>query len=219
LSEDGISTLTKSRRIGVDGAKNRELLIDAAEHILCDEGYAAITARSVATKAGLKVPLVYYYFQTMDDLIAALVKKNTAHRLERFVKALASPEPLRALWKLNSDPSRTIPATELIAMANHYQSVRTEIVAAAKQFRNLQIDAMRSLLAARGIDEEIFPAGAVVTIITALTRSMAQDYALGVSDGYDEAVMVVERTLDLLTKPNTRKRQGKPANRPSKDGA
>ena len=80
------------------------------------EGYAAVTARKVAGKAGLKVQLVYYYFQTMDDLILAVIRKNTAKRLERFAQALVSAEPLRALWELNSDPSYVIPATELVAL-------------------------------------------------------------------------------------------------------
>jgi TetR/AcrR family transcriptional regulator len=91
--------------LGSDNAKNRRLLVDATERVLCEEGYAAVTARRVAEKAGIKAQLVYYYFQTMDDLILAAVKKNVANRLECFARTMASPEPFRALWELHTNPS------------------------------------------------------------------------------------------------------------------
>src|SRR5579862_6922071 len=92
------------RRIGADNAKNRELLVEATERVLSEEGYAAVTARRVAAKAGLKMQLVYYYFHSMDDLILAVVRKNSAKRLQRFAQTMASPEPFRALWELNIHP-------------------------------------------------------------------------------------------------------------------
>lgn len=190
--------MTKARRLGAEGAANRQLLIDTAETLLCEEGYAAVTARKVATRAGLKLPLVYYYFQTMDDLILAVVRKNTEQRLQHFVRALASPEPLRGLWALNRDHSRAISTTELLALANHREAIRTELIAAAKQFRQLQIEAVERLLAARGVAAGTAPAAAIVTILSALTRAMAQDVALGVDDGYAEALALVERGLDWL---------------------
>ncbi len=99
--------MNPQRRLGTESAKNRALLIEAAERLLSAEGYVAITARKVAAKAGLKLPLVYYYFKTMDDLILEVARKNTAKRLKRFVRALTSPEPLRALWELSSDHTTT----------------------------------------------------------------------------------------------------------------
>jgi len=191
---------TTRRRLGTGNAKNRALLVDAAEQLLCEEGYAAVTARKVAARAGLKLPLVYYYFQTMDDLILEVARRNSDKRLSRFVQALASPEPLRALWELNSDPSRAIRAAELQALANHSEVIRSEVVATARQFRALQIEAVERLLAARGVDLEAYPAGAIVTIVAALARAMAQDCALGVDQGYAEAVTLVEGALAPLAR-------------------
>ena len=42
--------------------------MDAAEQLLLEEGYAAVTSRRVGARAGLKPQLVHYYFRTMDDL-------------------------------------------------------------------------------------------------------------------------------------------------------
>ena len=190
--------MTPQRRLGTETAKNRILLIKTAERLLIDEGYAAVTARKVASAAGLKVPLVYYYFQTMDDLLLEVVRKNIVERKKRFVRALASPDPLKEIWNLNRNQTNTISATEMLTMANHREALRPEIVAAAKEFRALQIEAVDRLLEAKGIDREKYPAGAIVTIVAALTRAMSQDNALGVSQGYDEAVKLVESGLDFL---------------------
>ena len=51
--------MTSSRRIGAPDAKNRVVLLDAAEQMLLEEGYAAVTSRRVAHRAGLKPQLVH----------------------------------------------------------------------------------------------------------------------------------------------------------------
>ncbi|MCY4425622.1 MAG: hypothetical protein OXC05_01125 [Halieaceae bacterium] len=87
-----------------------------------------------------------------------------------------------------------------MALANHRQAIRTEIVKTAKEFRRIQIEAVEQLLVERGVDTSLTPAAAVVTITGALSRAMAQDCALGVDEGYDQAVAVVERGLEWLGK-------------------
>jgi len=46
--------------------------VEAAEQLLREQGYVAISARQVADKAGLKPQLLYYYFRTMDELVLAV---------------------------------------------------------------------------------------------------------------------------------------------------
>ena len=192
------------RRMGVEGAKNRTRLVEATEQLLSDRGYAAISARQVADKAGLKPQLLYYYFHTIDDLILAVVRAITDKRLMRFEQALASPSPLRALWELNSNPSNAILSTELISLAGHRETIRVEIVRAARHFRTLQIDAVSRLLAERGVDLEAYPAAAIVTIVAALGRTLVNDTALDVSMGYAEAVKLIERGLRYLEQGSLR---------------
>ena len=191
------------RRLGAKTAKNRALLIEAAETLFCNEGYAAVTARRVAEQAGLKVQLVYYYFQTMDDLIIEVVRQHSALRMKRFVKALASPEPLRALWELNRNRSSAIFTTEILAMANHKENIRNEIADIGDEFRNLQAEAVKQLLAEQGVDLQLYPASAIVATVGALSRAMAQDSALGAPEGYDEAVQIIERLLDQFSRPKS----------------
>ncbi|WP_167854687.1 TetR/AcrR family transcriptional regulator [Mangrovimicrobium sediminis] len=186
------------RRIGKESAENRTALIDATERLLRDEGYIAITARNVAEAAGLKTPLVYYYFETMDDLILEVIRKSSARRLKLFVEALGAEDPLKALWELHRDHTAGISATELIALANHRESIRAEAVASARNFRTLQIEAVEQQLKSRGLDAETYPAAGIVTIVAALARAMAQDAVLDVNEGYDEAMRLVESAIASL---------------------
>jgi DNA-binding transcriptional regulator YbjK len=68
--------MVQTRRLGAENSKQRSVVIDAAEAILCDEGYAGISARDVAMRAGLTKQNFFYYFGTMDDLILAVVPGN-----------------------------------------------------------------------------------------------------------------------------------------------
>jgi len=216
----GSATAVVKRRMGGDNAKNRALLIDAAQQLLSEEGHAAVTTRRVATKAGLKMQLIFYYFHSMNDLVLAAVRKNTAKRLQHFAQAMASPEPFRALWELTIHPCGSIPTSELMALADHREAIRTEVVAAAKQFRDLQIEAVSRLLAIKGIDQNAYPAAGIVTIVAAVARALLQDSALGIPDGYAEAVKLMERQLEFFAIGNRPVILGRANNfpRPDKPG-
>jgi TetR/AcrR family transcriptional regulator len=193
--------MAQPRRMGVEGSTQRKVLMDAAEAILCDEGYIGISARNVATRAGFTKQLLYYYFRTMDDLILALVRRINDRRLERFETALLSPEPLRALWALNTDPSGAALATELTAIASHREEVRAEIVTSAQQFRALQARTVSQLLSKNG-EKASDSAAAIVMIAAALAKTVVSEAALGLTEGHAEALTVVERMLTQFSVPN-----------------
>lgn len=187
------------RRMGVKSSGQRAVLMDAAEAILCDEGYAGISARNVATRAGLTKQLLYYYFRTMDDLILGLVRRINERRLERFEEAMASPDPLKTLWALNRDPSGAALATELTAIASHREAVRTEIVTSAQQFRSLQIQTVARLLGDRS--EAAPSAAGMVMIAAAVAKTLASEAALGLTEGHAEALTIIEGMLGELSSP------------------
>jgi TetR/AcrR family transcriptional regulator len=192
------SEVAQTRRLGLENSQTRARFIDAAEAVLRDEGLPALTARQVAAKAGLKTQLLYYYFRTMDDLILALVTRVNENRMVRFEEALASPEPLRALWRLNSNPSGAALASELTAIATHREAIRAEIVSSAEQFRALLIETVTRLLAHRVSAKN---AAGIVMIAAALARMIVSESALGLTDGHEEALAIVEEALQRLSTP------------------
>ena len=81
--------MTSARRIGAPDAKNRGLLLDAAEQLMIEEGYAAVTSRRLANKAGLKPQLVHYYFRTMEELFLEVFRRRGEEALEVHAQAAA----------------------------------------------------------------------------------------------------------------------------------
>ena len=188
--------MAQTRRMGVENSKMRTLFVEAAEALLREEGYMSISARQVAAKAGLKTQLLYYYFQTMDELILAVVKRINERRQQRFDEALATANPLRAIWELNSDPSSAAVSAELTSIATHREAIREEIVRSAQQFRTRQIEAVSSLIGARGKAD--YPAAGLVMIAIGVARTIITESALGLTEGHAEALAIIERALHEL---------------------
>ena len=187
--------MTSTRRIGTDDSKTRAALLDAAQQLMLEDGYAGVTSRRVAAKAGLKPQLVHYYFRTMDDLFLALFRRGADHNLERQTKALESAQPLRALWEFSSEPAGATLYMEFAALANHRPAIRAEVNEYAERFRRLQIDALAGVLDRAGVDTDTFPAAALLLILQSISRFLVMEQALGMSTGHAETLALVERLL------------------------
>src|ERR1700743_1647030 len=99
-----MTTASQPRRIGAADSQTRAQLLDAAEQLLLEEGYAAVTSRRVGAQAGLKPQLVHYYFRTLDDLFLEVSRRRADASLEHFERSVAAHPSLRSLWDLNADP-------------------------------------------------------------------------------------------------------------------
>jgi len=77
-----------SRRVGAETSKTRDVLLDSVERLMLKEGYAGVTYRAVAAKAGVTASLVQYYFPTLDDIFIAAIRRSTERNVARLTKAL-----------------------------------------------------------------------------------------------------------------------------------
>src|SRR6476646_7539016 len=128
-----------------DGGTRRRLL-EATAQIMHDEGYAGATSRRVAAKAGVRQPLVHYYFPTMDDLFLAVLREGADVALEQMRAMLADENPLRALWAINNEPRRTVLNTEFMALANHRKTIGAELKEYAERVRDMETAAVTLVL-------------------------------------------------------------------------
>jgi len=181
-------------------AGTRGRLLEAAAQLMHDEGYAGATSRRVAAKAGVRQPLVHYYFPTMDDLFLAVLREGADVALAQMRAALTNDDPLRALWAINSDPRRTILNTEFMALANHRKAIGVELKTYAERVRDIETAAVTVVLRARGIDLDVYPPIVVSMLIAQIARSLCNEDAVGVTLGHDEMRRFVERQIDALTK-------------------
>lgn len=189
------------RRVGAEDSATRVVILDTTERLMLDEGYAAVTTRRVAGEAGLKAPLVHYYFPTTDDLLVAVYQRAAQRNIERVGQALASAKPLTELWALSTDTTRTTLAVEFMALANHRKRIRIEIAANIERSRAMQAEVLQRLL---GREHRELSSEAVSLVIAGVSRALVMEAALGVSLGHTETQALVGswlRKLETKIKP------------------
>ena len=187
---------TSSRRIGAADSATRAQLVDAAEHLLLEEGYAAVTSRRVGAEAGLKPQLVHYYFRTMDDLFVEVFRRRAEENLARFEQGVAAGASLRRVWELTADVRGATFLVEFAALANHRKEIRAEVARYAERFRAAQLAAITSALRAAGVDEDVVPPMVALVLMTGVSQVMGIERRLGVRAGHDATVAWVEGLLD-----------------------
>jgi TetR/AcrR family transcriptional regulator len=180
--------MASDRRIGGPDAKNRGVLLDAAEQLMLEDGYAAVTSRRVADRAGLKPQLVHYYFRTMDDMFIEVFRRRAVEGLEAQAAALASPQPLWALWEFGTDPAGTRLTMEFMGLANHRKALQTEIAVYAERFREQQVDGISKALRRYGYDVADVPPVVWAVFATSISRVLIMEQTLGMSAGHAETL-------------------------------
>ena len=158
-----------------------------------EEGYAAVTSRRVAQRAGLKPQLVHYYFRTMDELFLALLHRLTDAFLVQFARTLASARPLRGLWEMSSSPETAALTTEFLALANHRKDIGAEIIRLNRRMRTMQV--VRQVLQAARVDLEEYPPEALAGVLESIARGIALESALGITRSHASMRALVERYL------------------------
>jgi AcrR family transcriptional regulator len=187
-----------ARHVDADDPVNRKALLDAAQRLMLEEGYAAVTTRRVAAKAGLKPQLVHYYFESMDQLLLDMVRRATAHGRDTLARVLNSPNPIRRLWEWNTDTEATALQIEMMALANHRKAIRAELADGARRLRRMQVDALSEVLERSGIVDDVVRPDAVLMVMASVSRVLVMEKSLGVTSGHRNVRALVEHFLDQL---------------------
>lgn len=194
--------MVKKRRIGAEKSETRAAIIAATEKVIREQGHAAASSRRVAQEAGVKPSLVHYYFPTTDDLLLAVFEQGAAQSDQMIAKALASGDPIRALWKFFTDTSRTELSLEYITLAIRRPAIREKVAAHSEIMRKQQVDLFEQLIGERLAKSDGCPPVALSVILAGIGRVIFTEGALGVTTGHDEAKQWVDQWLDRLLDSN-----------------
>lgn len=186
------------RRGGEERSAARDAILDATEALMVEEGYAAVTSRRIAERAGLKSQLVHYYFGTMDDLFVAVYERVERDFLRRHLQAATSSNPLRALWELSINPRRTRLSQELIALSHHRKAIQKITARVLEQMHSIDAAFLSRYLEDAGVDREKYPPLVVSYMINGLSRALVTQEALGVGSGRAEVLAFAERLIGEL---------------------
>ena len=187
-----------ARRGNAGDPSARNALLDAAQELMLDEGYAAVTTRRVAAKAGLNSAMVFYYFDNLDGLFVELFRRGAERSFDRLQGALSSPQPLWGFWDLIHDRAGSALTMEFIALANHRKAIRSEIADYSRKFRKAQLDTLAAVLEEHGVDPGQWPPASVVVILSGISRFLLLEEAFDVDIGHAETEALVESHIRAL---------------------
>jgi TetR/AcrR family transcriptional repressor of nem operon len=195
--------MASPRRTGAENSKTRDVLLDCVERLMVEQGYAAVTYRAVAAKAGVTGGLVQYYFPTLDGLFVAAIRRRSEQNLQRLVDALrARPDqPLRVLWEYSRDESTAALTTEFLALGNHRKSIRAVIAESTEQVRRIQLDTLNQAWEQAGLGDSDLPPPALLFLMTGIPKLIRLEKGVGISTAHNEVVDAFERYLDAVESP------------------
>ena len=187
-----------NRRMGPPGSATWNLILDAAEGILLEEGYAALTSRRIAERVGIKQRLVYYYFHTMEDIVVEAFRRMSKRELERLEKALQAELPLHEVWGvcIHTTDSRII--SEFMALANRSEGVRREVIHFVESSRALQVAALSRAMQNKAGGVAGLPPVAITFMATSIALALTRENQLGISMGHRETERVIGEALAAL---------------------
>ena len=88
------------RRSGGEGTAER--ILDAAEQLFAERGYAGATLRDVAKRVGVRPPSLYNHFASKDALYAAVLERGIGPVIDLLARSAAAPADQP------SDPGRLV---------------------------------------------------------------------------------------------------------------
>ncbi len=186
--------MATARRMGPRGSEIWVAMLDAAEQILSDEGYAALTSRGVADRIGVKQRLVYYYFRSMDELIVETFRRLAEREEARFNLALQADRPLHEIWDISVNTTDTRLVSEFVALANRIEPLRVEVKQFVERARELQVEALERALKAKGKPHDPEPV-ALALLATNAALAFHREAAIGVTAGHEEVKKLISNVL------------------------
>jgi AcrR family transcriptional regulator len=192
------SAMRSKRRIGNEQSATRAAIIKVTEQLLLQEGYGAVSTRRVARELGLTAPLIHYYFPSTDDLLVAVYQFAAEQTLARYAAAVVSKRPLRALWEVCSDPTRTTLALEFMALASHRKAVQIEISRYSEELRSVQVRSLQHIEKLVALPQGLCGPAGLSVIMVGIARTLVMEKSLGIVAGHDEAKAFVEWWIERI---------------------
>jgi AcrR family transcriptional regulator len=182
-----------------------DALLDAAEALLIDEGYAAVTTRRLAERAGVNHGLVHYYFGSMEEVLLQTLERFTQRLLERQRAMYGSEAPFLGKWRtamayLPEDSAAGYPKVfyELQAMSWNQPEFRERVVKVNAEWRAVLTKAFEEAMRVYGIDRRRFPVEAIVSLVMTFNLGLQLEQLIGVDEGHAELLAMIDRWLSSL---------------------
>ena len=183
-------------------ADAKTAFLDAAERLLVDVGYSAITTRGLAEEAGLNHGLVHYYFGSMEELFVQVLERFTQRLIERQRAMYASDRPFLEKWRaamgyLDEDRASGYQKVwlELQALAWNRPDLRDRVARVDGAWRSAMTTAVAEAMQDYGLDVKQFSLDAWVALIVTFNEGIILERLSGIHSGHAELLKSIDAWL------------------------
>ena len=184
-------------------AEAMDALLAAAESLLIEVGYAQVTVRRLAERAGVNHGLVHYYFGSMQELLLRVLERFTDGLLERQRAMYAADVPFIEKWRramrfLDEDADSGYQKIwlELQAMGWNDPVVRERLQGVHRRWVDVLAPAFAAGFDELGIDPELYPTEAVVGLVVTFNLGIMIERLSGVDSGHAQLLTMIDRILE-----------------------
>ena len=166
-----------------------EALLDAAERLLVDVGYAGITTRKLAEAAGVNHGLVHYYFGSNENLLVRALERFTERLIVRQREMYAADLPFIEKWRtamrylISEDVTYEKIWLELQALAWNNADIRAHLERVDAEWRAVLTEAFEEPHRELGIE---IPLDALVTLVITFNIGIMVERLGGIETGHAE---------------------------------
>jgi AcrR family transcriptional regulator len=170
-------------------AAAEEALLDAAERLLAEVGYAGITTRRLAEEAGLNHGLVHYYFGSNENLLVRALERFTGRLITRQRELYAADLPFAEKWRtamrylVSEDVSYQKIWLELQALAWNNPGVRAQLARVNAEWRAVLTEAFEQPRRELGIG---LPLEGLVSLVMTFNLGIIVERLGGIETGHRE---------------------------------
>ena len=190
---------------------NVAAFLDAAERLLVEKGYSAITTRHLAAEAGLNPGLVHYYFGSIDEVLVQVAERFTARLTTRQREMYASDAPFLEKWRtatryLEEDLAAGYPKVffELSALSWNRPRLQERVQALQSGWRAILTEAFERAADEYGLDREDVPVDVLVALVMTFQQGLHLQRLSGIADGHAALLAWVDGRIESLERRRVR---------------
>jgi AcrR family transcriptional regulator len=176
-----------------------EALLDAAERLLVESGYARMTTRRLAQEARVNQGLIHYHFGSMEHLLVRVLERFTGRLIERQRAMYAADAPFLEKWRqamgfLDDDFGSGYQKVwfELQAVAWNRSELRDQVAAVTDEWRVVLTEALQQ---ARDEHEIDVPLDALVALVATFNQGMILERLCGIATGHRALIDWIDAML------------------------
>ena len=174
-------------------------LLDAAERLLVEVGYAGITTRRLAEEAGLNHGLVHYYFGSIENVLVRTLERFTERLIARQRAMYAADVPFIEKWRtamrylVAEDVTYEKVWWELQALAWNQPDLRGRVARVNDEWRGVLTEAFADPRDRYGI---AMPLDALVSLVMTVNEGIILERLSGVEAGHRELLDWIDDWLE-----------------------